>query len=109
MPVEVIGRIVPNLLHGDVVLYASNEASGTQRVALQIVDAKKLPLIGVSISHVTVLRDLQPSKQKSPKLVTEDGMVIDVRKEQPEYLEVIDYQLFAVNTVEKWIGYYLWV
>ena len=23
------------------------------------------------------------------------------------YLEVIDYQLFAVNTVEKWIGYYL--
>ena len=67
------------------------------------------PLIGVSISHVTVLRDLQPSKQRSPKLVTEDGMVIDVRKEQPEYLEVIDYQLFAVNTVEKWIGYYLWV
>ena len=25
------------------------------------------------------------------------------------YLEVIDYQLFAVNTVEKWIGFYLWV
>ena len=25
------------------------------------------------------------------------------------YLEVIDYQLFAVNTVEKWIGCYLWV
>ena len=24
------------------------------------------------------------------------------------YLEVIDYQLFAVNTVEKRIGYYLW-
>lgn len=28
---------------------------------------------------------------------------------QPEYLEVIDYQLFVVNTVEKWIGCYLWV
>ena len=26
-----------------------------------------------------------------------------------KYLEVIDYQLFAVNTVEKWIGSYLWV
>ena len=25
------------------------------------------------------------------------------------YLEVIDYQLFVVNTVEKWIGCYLWV
>ena len=25
------------------------------------------------------------------------------------YLEVIDYQLFAFNTVEKWIGSYLWV
>ena len=27
---------------------------------------------------------------------------------QELYLEVIDYQLFAVNTVEKRIGYYLW-
>lgn len=28
---------------------------------------------------------------------------------QEMYLEVIDSQLFAVNTVEKWIGFYLWV
>ena len=28
---------------------------------------------------------------------------------QYSYLEVIDYQLFVVNTVEKWIGCYLWV
>ena len=28
---------------------------------------------------------------------------------QDFYLEVIDYQLFAVNTVEKWIGSYLWI
>ena len=28
---------------------------------------------------------------------------------QYAYLEVIDSQLFAVNTVEKWIGFYLWV
>ena len=25
------------------------------------------------------------------------------------YLDVVDYQLFAVNTVEKWIGCHLWV
>ena len=41
-----------------------------------------LPLIGVAISHVTVLREEQPSKQRSPKLVTEAGMVMDVREEQ---------------------------
>ena len=37
------------------------------------------------------------------------GMETDARFVQPEYLEVIDYQLFVVNTVEKWIGCYLWV
>ncbi len=24
-----------------------------------------------------------------------------------QYLEVTDYQLFVVNTIEKWIGFYL--
>ena len=33
----------------------------------------------------------------------------EVRLMQNLYLEVIDSQLFAVNTVEKWIGFYLWV
>ena len=42
----------------------------------------------------------------SAKYVTEDGMSMDVREEQPWYLEVTDYQLFAVYTVKKWIGYY---
>ena len=42
-------------------------------------------------------------------LVTLLGRVMEVRPLQPEYLEVIDYQLFAVNTVEKWIGSYLWI
>ena len=37
------------------------------------------------------------------------GMVTEVRRVQIWYLEVIDYQLFVVNTVEKWIGCYLWV
>ena len=48
-------------------------------------------------------------KQFSPNEVTDEGIMIDVKLLQPEYLEVIDYQLFAVNTVEKWIGSYLWV
>ena len=88
MPTEVIGRIVPKPLHGDVVLYASREASRTYRVAWSIgVLWKKSPLIGVAISHVTVLREVQFLKQSSPKLVTEDGMSMDVRdshlKKQP--------------------------
>ena len=33
----------------------------------------------------------------------------DYAEKQYPYLEVIDYQLFVVNTVEKWIGCYLWV
>ena len=48
-------------------------------------------------------------KQFSPNEVTDEGIMIDVKLLQPEYLEVIDYQLFVVNTVEKWIGFYLWV
>ena len=40
-------------------------------------------------------------------LVTLFGMLILVSELQPQYLEVVDYQLFAVNTVEKWTGCYL--
>ena len=40
---------------------------------------------------------------------TEFPIVTDDKAVHPLYLEVIDYQLFAVNTVEKWIGSYLWV
>ena len=52
---------------------------------------------------------LQPEKQYSPNEVTDEGIMIDVKLLQSKYLEVIDSQLFAVNTVEKWIGCYLWV
>ena len=57
---------------------------------------------------MTEVRPLQPEKAEFPMLVMEFGIVTEVRPLQPEYLEVIDYQLFAVNTVEKRIGYYLW-
>ena len=38
-------------------------------------------------------------KQFSPNEVTDEGIMIDVKLLQQSYLEVIDYQLFAVNTV----------
>ena len=43
---------------------------------------KNSPSLAVRISHVTVLREEQPEKHSSPKLVTEDGMSMDVREEQ---------------------------
>ena len=39
--------------------------------------------IGAGISHVTVLREKQFEKQLYPKLVTEDGILMDAREEQP--------------------------
>ena len=39
-------------------------------------------LLGLDISHVTVLREEQCAKQSSPKLVTEEGIVMDVKEEQ---------------------------
>ena len=53
--------------------------------------------------------DVQYPKQAFPILVTDDGILMDFNDVQEKYLEVIDYQLFVVNTVEKWIGCYLWV
>ena len=53
-------------------------------------------------------RDEQSLKQSLSKIVTDSGITTDLRDLQSMYLEVIDSQLFAVNTVEKRIGYYLW-
>ena len=44
----------------------------------------ELSPIGAGLSHVTVLREEQPIKQPSPKLVTEDGILMDMREEHPE-------------------------
>ena len=40
--------------------------------------------MAVGISHVIVLRDLHLQKHLIPKLVTEEGMSMEVRAEQPE-------------------------
>ena len=64
----------------------------------------------VTLSGIVIeVRDLQFSKVLSPMFVTVSGIMIESMDSQDMYLEVIDYQLFAVNTVEKWIGSYLWV
>ena len=51
------------------------------------------------------------AEKRTAKLDITDNirLVKEFLKKQPQYLEVIDYQLFVVNTVEKWIGCYLWV
>ena len=54
MPEVENASIVPKPDQGSVVRYASNEVSGTLRVAWLIgTSEKKLPLIGVAILHVT--------------------------------------------------------
>ena len=58
------------------------------------------PILATELGIVMEVR-LQPEKAPSPILVTELGIVTEVRLLQPQYLEVIDSQLFAVNTVEK--------
>ena len=55
------------------------------------------------------VKPLQSAKQQLPNEVIDEGSSMEVKPLQPLYLEVIDSQLFAVNTVEKWIGFYLWV
>ena len=50
---------------------------------------------------LTDLRLLQPPKTDPSMYVMELGIVTDVSPVQQKYLEVIDSQLFAVNTVEK--------
>ena len=71
---------------------------------------KALRSILFTDSGMTILvSPVQPSNAPSLITVTDSGMTILVSPVQPLYLEVIDYQLFVVNTVEKWIGCYLWV
>ena len=57
---------------------------------------------------MTDLKLLQFAKTRVSIDVTPLPMVTEAMLVQSVYLEVIDYQLFAVNTVEKRIGYYLW-
>ena len=77
-------------------------------VSIMALQLSRESYFGLPLSTLIDVKPLQPKKASSPIDVTLPGMVRDVRPMQPRYLEVIDYQLFAVNTVEKRIGYYLW-
>ena len=59
------------------------------------------PILVTELGIVTEVRPLHSLKAPSPILVTELGIVTEVRPVHSLYLEVIDSQLFAVNTVEK--------
>ena len=64
----------------------------------------------VTLSGITRLRkEEQPLNTFFPMQVTLLEITRLLKDLHLEYLEVIDYQLFAFNTVEKWIGSYLWV
>ena len=67
------------------------------------------PILVTELGIVTEVRPLQPSKADSPILVTELGIVTEVRPVQSSFVAHIDNQRVAYNTVEKWIGCYLWV
>ena len=56
---------------------------------------------------VIEVKPLQPWKQAHPNEVTDEGIVIEVKPLQPEYVDIIGYQLFVVNTVEKWMCFLL--
>ena len=107
-------RTFTKLLHGAVVLYSSIYCLGTYNVAVSktenMLTPESLSYTGHSLArHVTEVIASQNKKAPSPIVVTDSPMLTDAREVQSLYLEVIDYQLFVVNTVEKWIGCYLWV
>ena len=99
-------RTFTNLLHGSVVLYASIDCLGTYNVAVSktenMLTPESLSYTGHSLArHVTEVIASQSSKAPAPIVVTDSPMLTDAREVQELYLEVIDSQLFAVNTVEK--------
>ena len=67
------------------------------------------PINVMPLGMVTEVKPPQPENVELSILLILGGMVTEVKPLQLKYLEVIDYQLFVVNTVEKWIGFYLWV
>ena len=61
-------------------------------IALQF---SRLSYTEFSVPTVMLARLEQPANAPSPMLVTELGMAMLVRLEQPEYLQVVLYQLFV--------------
>jgi hypothetical protein len=58
-------------------------------------------------STVTLAIPSHRSNARAPIEVTDPGRVTSVSDEQPRYVDIIGYQLFVVNTVEKWMCFLL--
>ena len=65
------------------------------------------PIDFTELGIVNFFSPLQPENAESPISVTEFGITISVRPVQPSYVYVFEYRLFVVNTVEKWLGFFL--
>ena len=50
---------------------------------------------------------VQPPNTPSWIAVTDSGIVTEVSPPQSKYLEVIEFQLFIINTIEKWMCFLL--
>lgn len=50
-----------------------------------------------------LVMESQPQKAEFPIVVTLFGIFMLVRDLQLEYVYIFEYQLFVVNTVEKWL------
>ena len=82
------------------------DPNSTDVIAVQSMKALA-PMVLTFSGNLTSVRFLQPANAHSPIAVRFSGSVMEASAVQPVYLEVVDYQLFVVNTVEKWIGFYL--
>ena len=56
---------------------------------------------------VKLVKPLQYSKADLPIEVILEGRVKLVKPLQSEYMYIFEYQLFVVNTIEKWLGFCL--
>ncbi len=60
-----------------------------------------LPMLLTELGMLTEVRPEQLLNALLPILVTELPMVTEIRPVQPEYVQLIIIQSFAVNTIEK--------
>lgn len=64
----------------------------------------------IEVTLLEIVADISPSQKQnadSPIEITLLGIVTDINPLHPSYVDIADYQLFVVNTIEKWSGFYL--
>jgi len=68
---------------------------------------QKSPIDSTDEGMVTEVKLPQSLKQYLFNEITDEGIVIEVKLLQPQYMYIFEYQLFVVNTIEKWLGFCL--